>query len=652
MSHISIGISAFRAAQAGLTTTSNNIANAGTDGYSRQRVELAAKGPLAGNTSAGTGVDVVGVSRYRDAAVESSITAGVSGKAASEARLAAMQGIESILAPSEYSIHSSVTEFFNRAEQFASSPSNTAGRQELVSAAAELSAAIRKVQTGFAKVRQDLAQEIQTSLKRVNEIASQIAELNRNIRVAQANTQSPSPNNLLDTRDKLINELASLVDIDVRSLIEGADPIVAAGDSMYIGDTATTLSVEYSNGHPVLVSSSGYRGVDVRSGSLGGLMDTWYSTDLEIMSQFEEWATTLLREIDTIQATGDPGNGGFESLRGHRGVISGQSLTRAETIYPLNSGDLTVSVTDSAGARISHRVTVDVAADSLDDVVTRLDAIAGISAGVDAASGYVVISADAGSRFDFVGGVDSVPRTSSIAGTAQPVFSGNFTGLSNDTWQFEALDSGEAGIAEPLRLRITEASTGQIVGVVDVGRGYGPNQPLPVADGISIALGGSLQAGDTFEVQVTAQPDQTGLLASLGLGTFFTGDTLSELAVAPEVVAAPQSLAVSGTGSANSPQASQLSELRTLEVVGSETAEERLATITALSGSFVAAVERDIGHREAQLDHLQGLRDAVSGVDPNEELLKMLEYQRAFQAASRFVTAIDDTIDDLMNLIR
>ena len=138
-----------------------------------------------------------------------------------------------------------------------------------------------------------------------------------------------------------------------------------------------------------------------------------------------------------------------------------------------------------------HSVSVDVETDSLTDVVARLDAVTGISAGIDPASGYVSIRADAGSRFDFVGGVDSLPRTAAIAGTAQPVFSGNYTGVSNDTWQFEALDSGAAGIAEPLRLRVTEASTGQIVGVVDVGLGYGPNQPIAVADGVSMALAGT-----------------------------------------------------------------------------------------------------------------------------------------------------------------
>ena len=71
----------------------------------------------------------------------------------------------------------------------------------------------------------------------------------------------------------------------------------------------------------------------------------------------------------------------------------------------------------------------------------------------------------------------------------------------------------------------------------------------------------------------------------------------------------------------------------------------------------MASSQLEIDQRDARLGQLQNAWDAVSGVDPNEELLEMLQYQRGFQAAAaaaaaRFVTAIDETLAELMRLIR
>ena len=84
---------------------------------------------------------------------------------------------------------------------------------------------------------------------------------------------------------------------------------------------------------------------------------------------------------------------------------------------------------------------------------------------------------------------------------------------------------------------------------------------------------------------------------------------------------------------------------------GAESVEERLATLTGLSGVLVSNSQLEIDQRDSRQLQLENARDSVSGVDPNEELLEMLQFQRAFQAASRFVTSIDETLDDLLRLI-
>ena len=78
MSHIQIGVSAIRAAQVGLSTTANNIANASTEGFHRQRVELVDRHAIrTGGNWIGTGVEVAQITRLHDVAVEQAITSSL-----------------------------------------------------------------------------------------------------------------------------------------------------------------------------------------------------------------------------------------------------------------------------------------------------------------------------------------------------------------------------------------------------------------------------------------------------------------------------------------------------------------------------------------------------------------------------------------------
>ncbi len=135
----------------------------------------------------------------------------------------------------------------------------------------------------------------------------------------------------------------------------------------------------------------------------------------------------------------------------------------------------------------------------------------------------------------------------------------------------------------------------------------------------------------------------------------FTGNRPDEFRLNPSIKQNPASISASRSGAfGEGRQLDRLIELRSrgLFALGSESVEERLVSITGLSGILVASSQLEIDQRDARLGQLQNAWDAVSGVDPNEELLEMLQYQRAFQAAARFVTAIDETLAELMRLIR
>ena len=497
-------------------------------------------------------------------------------------------------------------------------------------------------------------QEIAGVVETVNGLAKDIAQLNQDIRVATA--QGQSPNSLLDQRDRLVNELATYVDIDSASLLNGSDPIVAAGGALIISEVTTELSVQISiTGRLQLSSSTGQHGIEVRGGKLGGLIESSQAVDSGIGADFDEWVRALVREIDTIQATGISLKGPVAALAGHRQITGVDvPLSEADSLFALQSGELSITVTDPTGQRRTTTISVDVTRDSLQDVVAKIDALNGITASI-ADTGTVALNAAPGFTFDFSGRTDQQPASQSISGTATPTVSGTFLGDKNTTWNVEVVHGGEIGVSSEVTLRVTDVSTGQVIGDFNLGQGYPANQAVEIADGVSLTLApGTLNTGDTFAIRVISQPDETGLLANLGLQSFFAGNSLDSLSVHPDIAREPGNLAASRSGTpGEGRQLDRLIELRSRGLFsgGVESVEERLASITGLSGVLVASAQLEIDQRGARQLQLENARDAVSGVDPNEELLEMLQYQRAFQAASRFVTSIDETLDDLMRLI-
>lgn len=655
MSHIDIGVSALRAAQVGLNTTAQNIANASTDGYHRQRVELVARRNHSPNlaTPQGGGVDVGQLTRLQSRTVEGALTANISGQAATLAQLESFQQIEQALTPAEGSIHSLVTDFFDHMDRLAANPVDSILRRELVSTTHQLTEAVSQLATVFSGFNGGIHDQISEVIDSVNTLAESISRINRQIRISAARGQSD--NVLLDQRDKLVNELATYVDIDPTSRVNGSDPIIAAGGALHIGEGYSTLSADIGpDGRIELYSSTGLRGFDVRGGKLGGLIDSSRAVQFGIGADFQNWATQFVREVDTIQATGTGLDGPVSALAGQRRLVDPDlPLASAEGLFALTSGELSITVTDASEQRTTTYIPVDAATDSLRDVVDRLDAVAGVSADI-ADDGTVSLQADSGFAFDFSGQPDQSPTTSSIAGSATPTVSGRFQGSQNSTLNLEVISGGQIGVTSDLVVRISDSETGRIVGDIDFGLGYPANGTVPLTDGIQLAISpGTLNTGDSFTIRTTGQPDETGLLAALGLGTLFAGNSLENLRLNADVVDA-EATESSGPGVfGDSRQLDRLADLRTRPIYspGMESIEERLASITGLSGILVASQQSELGMREARQLQLENARDSVSGVDPNEELLEMLQYQRAFQAASRFVTSIDETLDDLMRLI-
>lgn len=212
---MSIGKSALNASQAWISVTGNNIANADTEGYSRQYVDQRDSYSMTTKPGAqGLGVNAQQVLRYYDAFLERSYVRQSTVSSRWNEQDTIMTTLEGLFNESNRSgVNSSMGLFFEAWKDLALYPDSTAHREALLSYADSMRDMFSSTVDSIKQLQSEMDTSIDEAVSRVNEISKAIAELNKQI---TANTVDgiSNPNNLYDERDRLVRELAGLVDVE------------------------------------------------------------------------------------------------------------------------------------------------------------------------------------------------------------------------------------------------------------------------------------------------------------------------------------------------------------------------------------------------------------------------------------------------------
>lgn len=661
MGSLEIGLRALLAHQRAMDVIGHNIANATTEGYSRQRAEQAPSLPAVskvGGGYVGTGVEVRAITRSTDALLASRIRERSGVLASAERRDGTLRELEQLLAPDgKAEIPSRLSDAFGALRGLANDPSDPALRSDALAKLDLFTGAVREQAETLLSMREAIAGEAQDVTARANDLLEQVASLNEQI--GAASLDGSSPNDLLDERDRRLRELSEIVDVDVRDDRLGMVTVRAGGTLLVSGPRARSIALTRpevdrlelqvtGDGEPVALT--------VRGGRLHGLVTAFEQDVSAAMRDLDDFAGELRRALNGVHATGLPVGGGYTTLRASAAVTDPDAtLAEAGLAPPIEAGTLTVSVTDEAsGAIETSRIAIDPATDSLRDVAARLDGIDGLQAVVDG-TGRLQLVADHGKRFDFAGRLSPPPGA-----PASPVpltFEGQYTGESNDTLQVVVRGSGEVGVASPLSIELRDAA-GDVVASADVGLGYAPGEPIDLGDGLLVRVGaGELPTDGAVigELVRTAQPDTTGTLAALGVGGLLEGEGALDLAVDERIRSDPAVLAVGRSG--RSGDGSNLDRLvavegQPLEGLGGATVHEHFGRLLARVGTEARRSGEVLEAQSAVMDALEAERDGVAGVNVDEEMVRLAEMQRAYEAAARYVTVVNDMLTTVMNMVR
>src|SRR5690606_35194501 len=182
-----IGISGLNTAQAGLLTTSHNISNVHTPGFSRQAIVQGSNNPqYTGVGFFGNGAHVQTVKREYNAFLE--VQARETQASASHLQRYASQigRIDQLLGDVESGLSAAFDNFFEGVNEVAAYPRDPAARQSMLSASNALVGRFKALETQLADARKDVHSQMQANITAINSIASRIAELNDRIAVYTA----------------------------------------------------------------------------------------------------------------------------------------------------------------------------------------------------------------------------------------------------------------------------------------------------------------------------------------------------------------------------------------------------------------------------------------------------------------------------------
>lgn len=338
--------------------------------------------------------------------------------------------------------------------------------------------------------------------------------------------------------------------------------------------------------------------------------------------------------------------------------------------YSFNDGD----TLDLTGALGPFTVTLDAAdfeditAVTAEELATVLGQSSQMGAGqisaVAVGDQLVLQSVTAGSAATFtINGGSASTVLGFAAGTTtvgsdtpvNPLLSGAYTGEGNHNWTFRPTGDGTIGSTPDLQVEVID-ELGQAVATLNVGDGYAPGTDLTVADGVSVRFDfGQISAtdGDVFHTSVMEDSDTADLLVAVGLNAFFQGGSAETFAVAQSVLDDPSLIAASGTG-ATGDNGMLLSLLQLqdaeLDSVG--------GTLTEVYGGVVSSVGSEVAGSQDRLTTEEGLyqsleerRQAVAGVNVDEELVDMIRFEQAFGAAARYINVVQELGNTLLSLL-
>ncbi|HBF36386.1 MAG TPA: flagellar hook-associated protein FlgK [Firmicutes bacterium] len=300
--------------QQALEVTGQNMTNSSTPGYSRQRAEITATDPftepaftrpkVAGQM--GTGSEVTEVIRIRDQIIDQQIQQQTTTQGYWNTRQDVLGQAERIVnEPADSNIRSQVDAYWVALQELAKTPESQPTRSTLRQTALTLTQSIRENYTSLKDLRSDTNDKIVSTVTEINRYADEIAHLNKQI--GEITALDDHPNDLMDKRDQLVEELSKDVNINTSFDKLNRITIQINGIPLVNGDTADPILALSDNNKGMVHlewSVPKHENVVVTNGNLAGLLQLRDQDLPKLMDSMDSISKTLINETNQIHKKG------------------------------------------------------------------------------------------------------------------------------------------------------------------------------------------------------------------------------------------------------------------------------------------------------------------------------------------------------------
>lgn len=607
-SNIEIGKNGIMTHQSAIGVVGHNISNMNTEGYSRQKIRIATVDPLARAElnrpgrpgQVGQGPKVESIKRVRDELLDTRIVESTHEESFWKTRESYLLKLDHIYnEPTETSLRSMMDNFWQSFQELSVFPEQGSARQVVLERAHTLAEGVAKRFNSLELVRKEASEDIALTVKRVNDITTEVAKLNKEIKRSVA--VGDNPNDLMDKRDLLVNELSNYMSITVLQK-DGKYNVHTQGFHLIEDGSNRTLELgdakQFNEGHPDVYWADTKEKFEVKGGKLESL---FIMRDVDIKNEVQSLDTMA---ANVVSLTNSIHREGY-NLAGETGknfFVEYPFINNAQGNYDSN-GD---------GAEDSSRISTLV--------------------GVNKLKGEDQI------------GVEGVLTLSGPQGNI------NVNYYQNDTVKDLLIRINTSGSEVTANLD----QNGRLILKGTPSKDYPDFVIRHVADNGDLLQGyaGLFQnRGEAFDytnvnaVNVLRQDANYSVAPENHPAAYMQVEKKIEQDAAN--IAAASTPETIGNGEI----ALKLAGIRNTEVMVGKirTFDDYFANSIANIGSLGQEAKLVREEKETSMKYLKDLRDSVSGVNLDEELSELLKFQHGYNASARFVTVADSLLDTIIN---
>jgi len=647
-----------------LSVVQNNIANAATPGYARQRVSLS---PVVTPSGLSLGVEVRQVQSLRDSLLDFQVLLGRQSTSLFEKKQLIFQQIEPVFDLSgERNVNGAVDGLFSAFSALSVSPGDFNLRRGVLNAAGAVVDSVRSTFTSLSRQSASLESEARSTVGRINGLLEQVAQL------ATLGANSAATRNFAaDTRlSQVLDELSGLINFTLIHQSDGTLTLVTGGgESLVVGTTVRRLAVSVSESAITILDEGGRditAGIESQGGSLGAILELRNQKLPDYLNQVSLIAKAVADRVNEQHALGVDvtGTAGAAIFDYQTSFVLGSGRTAGTTGAATPAPPVSVDVTFSGGVTGSISAT-------LDSFFVASAAPSGVSAGdtisvtFTSADGEIERTITTSPLLGGESTADLVTRLNDQI-AVDPELAGRIT-FSDSGGNIKLVLSETAG--QGFSFSSATSNLAFTTGL-ESGGVLGGHSAAEIASALNaqVALDPALSSAGIRFVDVAGEVKLDGNVAfdytvsdndpaATGFASGLAGSGSAGGAVAANSLRlaglSPAKIAAGAPGSpGGNENALALAALANAGLVNGVTHTEAFAALVSEVGQASAAASSQLDTQNHILATAQALRDSFSGVDINEEAIHLLEFQRAFQASTRVIQVINSLIGEILELVR